>query len=624
MLSTRPLMIAPPKLIEIFGTKFTASQTIKPLIISVKIPKVTTINGIDTKVKIGLTIVFTAEKIRPANKNVATDVHALIACSWPNSRTAIQRPRLISAQRSANNNVATRISLPRLFIAFSLSYFPNFREFSRPAYNRAMSTYPNEALRAKLKNLPKSPGVYFHKSADGTVIYVGKASNLKNRVSSYFRGEHDTKTEALVRDIATTDWIETDSEMDALFLESEMIKRYMPRYNILLRDDKTSIFVRISFNAEIPTVTTSRTPADDGADYIGPFYSSAELKRSLHYLRKVFPYFAKAQDSYSKLPVQLGMVPDIFAKNPTENQPQIDPTKLADYRKNLRALVRYLRGERVKIQTELTKEMHDLAATQQFEAAAKLRNQLRYLNELKKQIIFGREEFMDISRDQALQSLKTVLNLPNIPRRIEAYDVSHIAGTNVVASMVVATNGVMDRREYRKFKLSRQINDDTANLREVLERRFSPRNDKWSKPDLIILDGGKPQVSAVRAILDERKIPFIGRDKSGDHSGNADMKIIIPLENKAFREVGFAKTSHIAMLIARLDEESHRFAITYHQNLRGKAATKNALEEIPGVGPATRKKLLRQFGSIKQIREQPDAVRDFIGEKLAKKIRENL
>lgn len=487
-----------------------------------------------------------------------------------------------------------------------------------------MSTYPNEALRDKLKKLPRNPGVYFHKSSDGTVIYVGKASNLKNRVSSYFRGEHDSKTEALVREIATTDWIETDSEIDALFLESEMIKRYMPQYNILLRDDKTSIFVRISFNAKIPTVTTSRIPIDDGAEYIGPFYSSAELKRSLHYLRKVFPYFTKPQDSYSKLPAQLGVVPDIFTAKFPGQQPEINPDKMAAYRKNLRVLVRYLRGERVTIQTELAKEMRDLASTQQFEAAARLRNQLRYLNELKRQIIFGREEFMDVSRDQALQSLRTVLNLPNIPRRIEAYDVSHISGTNVVASMVVATNGVMDRREYKKFKLRQQINDDTANLHEVLERRFNPHHANWSRPDLIVLDGGKPQVSAVRSILDSHKISFIGRDKSGDHSGNADMKIVVPLDNGDFREVNFAKTSHIAMLIARLDEESHRFAITYHQNLRGKAATKNALEDIPGIGPATRKKLLHKFGSVKQIRTQPDAVSAFIGEKLAKKIRENL
>ena len=485
--------------------------------------------------------------------------------------------------------------------------------------------YPNPELREKLRQLPKAPGVYFHKNLAGDVIYVGKAASLKNRVSSYFRGEHDVKTEALVREIFTTDWIETDSEIDALFLESEMIKRYMPPFNILLRDDKSATFVRINFREELPTVTTSRNPADDGADYIGPFYSAAPLKLSLRYLKKVFPFFAKSQDSYSKLPTQLGLVPDVFAKNPQTGIREINQEKVREYKKNLRVLVRYLRGERKKIQSDLEREMQNLAKNQEFEKAAKIRNQLRHLNELKKQIVFGREEFMDASKDQALIGLKNLLELRELPRRIEAYDISHISGTNTVASMVVATNGVMDRREYRKFKLSRNINNDVENLREVLARRFKHSN--WKKPDLVILDGGKPQVSAVREILDEENIAFFGRDKSGDHSGNAEMKIQI-YRDENIREFALEKTSHVAMLIARLDEEAHRFAITYHQNLRAKNQTRNALEEIAGVGPMTRKKLLREFGSVKKIREEIsenyDNFAKKVGEKLAEKLRENL
>lgn len=480
-----------------------------------------------------------------------------------------------------------------------------------------MSTYPNEKLREKLRGLPKSPGVYFHKSADGEVIYVGKAANLKNRVSSYFRGEHDTKTEALVREISTTDWIETDSEIDALFLESEMIKRYMPRFNILLRDDKNVIYVRINFRDEVPFVTTSRNPLDDRAEYIGPFYSSAALKLSLRYLRRAFPFFAKAQDSYSKLPHQLGLVPDVSS-----------PEKIREYKKNLRVLVRYLRGERVTIQRELEREMKNLAQEQNFEEAAKIRNQLRRLNELRRQIVFGREEFMDASKDQALVALQKMLDLPDIPRRIEAYDISHISGTNAVASMVVATNGVMDRREYRKFKMTRDINDDTANLHETLTRRFAKKNSAWPKPDLVILDGGKPQISAVRAILEQNGVKFFGRDKSGDHSGNAEVKIQIYDEHGDFREVPLKKTSHVAMLIARLDEEAHRFAITYHRALRAKSATKNQLDEIPNIGPATRKKLLKTFGSVNGVKmalvDDPEKIVAVVGARVAKSLRENL
>ena len=523
-----------------------------------------------------------------------------------------------------------------------------------------------DQLRDKLKTLPARPGVYFHKSASGEIIYVGKAAVLKNRVRSYFRGKHDVKTAALVREIADTDWIETDSEIDALFLESEMIKRYMPRYNILLRDDKTVIYVRINFRDKLPTVTTSRNPADDGAEYIGPFYSAAPLKLSLRYLKKVFPFFAKKQDEYSRLPTQLGLVPDVFSRKVDEKTGEIsrelDPEKVANYKKNLRILARYLRGERVKIQTELEKQMRDFATNLDFENAAKVRNQLRNLNELKKQIIFSREEFMDASKDQALADLKNLLNLPAVPRRIEAYDVSHQGGKNVVASMVVATSGVADRREYRKFKLSREINDDTANLREVLMRRFSGRHANWTKPDLIILDGGKAQISAAFDILSREQIPVIGRDKSGDHSRNAAVKIVVPkngdelnfqkdsaakpadanprerflLRQKGsdepcndtreessrglrsaefaaranaqltFREIPLNQNSHIAKLIARLDDEAHRFAISYHENLKRKNQTKNALEEIPGVGAKTRQKLLRKFGSVAKIREAPE------------------
>ena len=152
--------------------------------------------------------------------------------------------------------------------------------------------YVNTALKEKLKTLPRTPGVYFHKSANGEIIYVGKAAVLKNRVRQYFQSnkDFDAKTRALVNEIDDTDWVETESEIDALFLESEMVKRYMPRFNILLRDDKSQTYVRIDMKREWPTVTFTRNPADDGARYIGPFYSGFAVKQALRYLRKIFPY----------------------------------------------------------------------------------------------------------------------------------------------------------------------------------------------------------------------------------------------------------------------------------------------------------------------------------------------
>ncbi|MCL2280673.1 excinuclease ABC subunit UvrC [Candidatus Saccharibacteria bacterium] len=462
----------------------------------------------------------------------------------------------------------------------------------------------NQQLQAKLKTLPSNPGVYFHKNASGEIIYVGKAAVLKNRVRQYFQKSRDVdaKTWALVSEIVDVDWTITESELDALFLESEMIKRYLPRYNIMLRDDKSQTFVRINMRDAVPFVSFTRQPADDGADYYGPFYSGIAVKNALKILRKIFPYFTKKYSSKSinsKLNVQLGLEPNI------ENG-------VTKYKKDLRKLTSYIKGNRIAVINEIKKEMEVAAKAQDFELAAKLRNQLFNLNELRKQIVFGRDEFLDISKDQALVGLCDLLNLPEIPRRIEAYDVSHISGQHNVSSMVVATNGVADRREYRKFKLKTSGNDDCAHMRETIKRRLKHLKD-WGRPDLVIIDGGIGQLSAVADLLNDEKIPFIGRNKSGNHSRNASVKIIFanlarndPAKEK-YENVELGTDNHVAKLIARLDDESHRFAVSYHQVLRGKNQTKNILEEIPGIGASTRTKLLKKFGSLATVKNASES-----------------
>jgi excinuclease ABC subunit C len=417
----------------------------------------------------------------------------------------------------------------------------------------------NDALKAKLKTLPSSPGVYFHKNAEGEIIYVGKAAVLKNRVRQYFqKTEKDPKTEALVKEIAMTDWIVVDTEMDALFLESEMIKRYMPKWNILLRDDKTVSYVRIDMKSDVPCVTMTRNPEGDNAEYVGPFYAKRTVSDALRILRKVFPYYIKPYDGKRNLDTDLGLTPGI----------EIGKCTPAEYKKNLRKLIRYLNGERKDLLRDLEVQMKEEAAVGNYEEAAKLRNQLFGLKELRKKIVFSDKEFMDISSDQALKQLKDLLELENPPRRIEGYDISHQSGQDVVGSMVVFINGASDRKEYRKFKLRNQKNDDTGNLREVIERRL--KHKEWEYPDLIILDGGEGQINAVKDLLDEVKIPVIGRNKSGDHSKNADVNIVIP--GKGIFEIN--PESHVARLIARIDEESHRFAITYHRLLKSKSMIK--------------------------------------------------
>lgn len=413
-------------------------------------------------------------------------------------------------------------------------------------------------LMAKLKTLPAAPGVYFHKDREGNVIYVGKAAVLKNRVRQYFyKTNKDPKTEALVKEIADTDWIVVDTEMDALFLESEMIKRYKPKWNILLRDDKTVNYVRIDMKSEVPSVSFTRTPQDDRADYIGPFYSKLPLEKALRILRKVFPYYDKPYDGKKTLNTDLGLTPGI----------EVGKSTPAEYKKNLRKLKLYLQGGRHKLLKELEKQMREAAKTEQFEEAAEARKQLFALRELQKKIVFSDKEFLDISSDQALLELQKMLDLDQPPRRIEGYDISHQSGTNVVGSMVVFVNGVSDRSEYRKFKLHKQQNNDFANLHEVLERRL--KHPEWEKPDLILLDGGEPQLEAVKDLLIPAEIKFLGRDKDGDHGRNAEVEIVIP-EKGTYQHIRLDPNGHVSKLVARIDDEAHRFAVTYHTLLKRK------------------------------------------------------
>ncbi len=418
-------------------------------------------------------------------------------------------------------------------------------------------------LKEKLKTLPSAPGVYFHKNQQGEVIYVGKAAVLKNRVRQYFQNtEKDPKTAALVAEIADTDWIVVETEMDALFLESEMIKRYMPQWNILLRDDKTVSYIRINMKDEIPYVSTTRNPLDDGATYIGPFYAKNTILKALRILRKIFPFYEKPYDGKKTLNTDLSLTPGI----------EIGKITPKEYKKNLHNLIRYLNGDRKKLILDLEKQMKSAAALHDFEEAAKLRDEYFGLKGLKRKIIFSDKEFLDLSSDKALLELKQLLNLQDPPRRIEGYDISHISGTNTVASMVVFQNGASDRTAYRKFKIRSSKNDDTASMHEVIFRRL--KHQEWPFPDLIILDGASPQLSAVLGLLSAANIPVIGRNKSGDHTRNADVNLIIPIKQPdgqyLFQSKVYSNDSHLAKLITRIDEESHRFAITYHRQLRSK------------------------------------------------------
>jgi excinuclease ABC subunit C len=566
-------------------------------------------------------------------------------------------------------------------------------------------------IENKLKELPKVPGVYFHKNARGEIIYIGKAANLRNRVRQYFHPstalrarKSDAKTEALVSEIVDVDWMVVDSELEALFLEAEMIRRYMPRYNILLRDDKSMAYIRIDYASDFPTVTTTRRPLDDDARYFGPYLSSLSVRQALKFLRRIFPFATRRIPGQKRatLHYHLGLDPGL----------EEGKTSLEDYRANLRKLMAIIEGRRKSIERELERDMKRFAKRSRFEEAAKARNQLFALKRLNQQVIFSDKEFLDISKDHALNELTELLSLyEGRPqslyvdagadfstssvvnrtngtvrgqrsrkssssaastgsvassaehstvelrrlRRIEGYDISHTSGTDVVASMVVFTNGVSDKVHYRKFKTKLNKNDDFYNMHETISRRLSETNiKKWGQPDLVLIDGGKGQLdAAIRARTEAfvqavqgrslhslnnlNNIPFIGlakreeqlvirkgTDKGGKGSGvEVNYDTLHKLggfaeESKEFILINLPKNTNLVKLLQRIRDESHRFAVSYHSVLKTKRQTASLLDDIPTIGPATRKKLLRTFGSVRGLVQARDwEVQKVVGEKKA-------
>lgn len=492
-----------------------------------------------------------------------------------------------------------------------------------------------EKLDKKLAELPKEPGVYFHKNARGKILYIGKAAVLRNRVRQYFQKSRnrDPKTEALVAEIADIEWMVVESEIDALFLEAEMVRRYLPPYNILLRDDKSTSYVRINFKSDHPTVTLTRRPLDDGAEYFGPYFNAVSVRRALKYLRRPFPYSTHTGvvPKRACLLYHLGLCPGL----------EEGKTDLKEYRTDLKKLMQYLKGQRVPLIKEIEREMKAYAKRSEFEKAANARNQLFALRGLSKQIIFSDKEFMDISKDQALTQLAELLGLKDAPRRIEGFDISHQSGTDNVASMVVFSNGVPDKAQYRKFKMRLPGNDDFAHMREALLRRLSEKNRKdWGLPSLFLIDGGKGQLSAALQARDEagQNIPMIGLAKreeqivvSRQSSGvTLDETCLHAMggfvdESKDFLIIALPRSSHVVKLLQRIRDESHRFAVSYHSILKTRRQTASLLDDIPTIGPATRKKLLRYFGSMKGVMQaRQEELEKLVGGKKAAILRQYL
>jgi excinuclease ABC subunit C len=438
----------------------------------------------------------------------------------------------------------------------------------------------NNKLQEKISKVPMVPGVYKYLDSEGKVIYVGKAKNLRNRVKSYFRlnFDKDTKTQALVDNIYDLEYIEVSSELEALILEEKLVKKFQPKYNILLKDDKSFLYivirdnlVRISHEEKnFPVVFPARkTDLKKDDLYFGP-YPRAEVARFvLRSLRKIIPYrdcsISKFR-TYQKLGQGC-----LYGHLGLCSAPCVGQVHMTHYQKDINKIVKFLDGKFAKIINEVVDEMKEASKKEDFERAAKLRDivkKFEYLTINTSKI----ESFVenpllieDIISSSLDNLLKYIPILKEYPQRIECYDISNTSGKEATASMTVALDGRLVSSEYRRFKIKlKKTPDDFAMLSEVLERRFkrSLIDDSWRLPNLIVLDGGKGQLSSGISVAKELGI------ETAIISIAKREEILYYEKDGEFFEVKLPKQDETLKLIQRLRDEAHRFAKKYHHQLR--------------------------------------------------------
>lgn len=408
--------------------------------------------------------------------------------------------------------------------------------------------------------------MYIYRDEKNKIIYVGKAKDLKKRVSSYFSNKAlDAKTLKLIAEINSVDHITVTSEIEAFLLESELIKKHKPFYNIKLIDDKSYPYIAVT--KKNPSVLVVRNKSDKNAYYFGPYTDSAAVKTVLKLLRRVFPY--QSVRNHAKrtcLYFHLGLCPCVLAH----------PENSAEYKKNLSRVKRFLNGKTDSVTRDLLKEQKEIIRKEEFELASDLQRKIDFIKLITSE---NYDPFRYLEQPdyyyQRITDEKTSLENILEPyfgkknfKRIECYDISNFAGKQAVGSMVVFLNGDKSSKDYRRFKIrTKDTPDDFAMMKEMLGRRF--RRDGWEQPDLIVIDGGKGQVSSALATLVYRKkqIPLIGLAKREE-------TIVVPQKQMGksleFLEIKLPKDTAGINLLRRIRDEAHRFAITYHRLLRKK------------------------------------------------------
>lgn len=427
-----------------------------------------------------------------------------------------------------------------------------------------MSKYIKGMKEPDYKKLPTSTGIYIFTGKNGKPLYIGKAINIRNRVKSYFKNSgSNPRIEKMIETSLNIKFIETDSEIEALILESQYIKKYKPDFNIMLRDDKQYFYVVIT-KEDFPKIFLTHQPDKKiKAEYIGPFTEGNALKVTLKLLRRVFPYCRCKQKHHNNcLNYHIGNCPGYCCLKNIEDEAK----KKKEYKLNINAIKQILNGKKNTLIKKLNKEMMHSAKKEDFERSIELQKQIDKL-----ETVFENAKIIsDIGshqRDSVLEELKKTFKLPETPHRIEGYDISNIQGIFSTASMVVFADGKADKKNYRKFKIRMDgKSDDTGMIKETLNRRLN--HPEWPLPSLILVDGGKGQLNAVVSVIEKRKleIPVISLTKDKRHKGS---HVYSSLNKKAvyLKDI----SDPVKNLILEIDGEAHRFAIAYYRKLHSKS-----------------------------------------------------
>jgi len=454
-------------------------------------------------------------------------------------------------------------------------------------------------IKEKVRHLPDRPGVYLMKDRLGRILYVGKAKSLKKRVGSYFRPSRafalHPKIRALVDLIIDFDTIEVRSEPEALLLEGKLIKQWKPRYNTDFTDDKRFLLVRVDPSEELPRFRLTRLRKDDKSRYFGPFAHSGLLRKTLAQMRRRFGILLMDASPRRLDDGSWQLYDDV-----RQELYGFGPTVRADeYRARMEAACAFLEGKSREWLETLRAEMGKAAEGRNFEKAAELRDVIFALQQtLAKTRHFERTDPTVVNAEGgAMQSLQLALGLPGLPAAIECFDISHISGTFVVASMVRFAGGRPDRDQYRRFHIKSFIgNDDFRAMEEVVGRRYRRLRDEGKPfPDLVVIDGGRGQVgAALKAFLSLDLVPppLVGLAKRKETLVFPDARapLDLPLSHPGLQ------------LLQRLRDEAHRFANTFNADLRSKKIRESRLDDFAGLGPVRRAALLGRFGDFDRLR----------------------